>query len=154
MAWTQPPARSTRITKPLARALRGFTMIEVMITVAIVAILVSIALPSYSSVMLKLNRGAAAQFMMDIANKEEQVTLDLRGFTTTIGSGGLGLTPASDVAANYTFAVALSGNDCLGSSLSGPAYVITATAIGKQESDGSLCLDSRNNRTPAAKWGN
>ena len=132
----------------------GFTVVELLITVAIMAILVSIALPSYSNVMLKLNRTAAANFMMDIANKEEQITLDQRGFTATIGAGGLGLSATSDVAANYSFAVALTGNDCLGSSLSGPAYVITATAIGKQESDGSLCLDSRNNRTPAAKWGN
>jgi type IV pilus assembly protein PilE len=149
-----PAGSGTR--RPLCRhafALRGFTMIEMMITVAIVAILVSVALPSYSTVMVKLNRTTAAQFMMDIANKEEQTTLDLRGFTTTIGAGGLGLTATKDVAANYSFAVTLTGNDCLGNSLSGPGYVITATAIGSQASDGNLCLDSSNNRTPAAKWG-
>jgi len=132
---------------------RGFTMIEMLITVATIAILVSVALPSYSSVMLRLNRNAGERFMLDIANKQEQVILDLRAFTATIGSGGLGLAPTGDVAANYTFAVALTGNDCLGSSLSGPGYVITATAIGKQASDGNLCLDSRNNRTPTSKWG-
>jgi type IV pilus assembly protein PilE len=145
--------QTTTLPTGLAYALRGFTMIEVLITVAIITILISIALPSYSNVMLKLNRTAGQQFMMDIANKEEQTSLDLRGFTATIGNGGLGLTPTSDVAANYTFAVALTGNDCLGSSLSAPGYVITATAVGKQASDGSLCLDSRNNRTPATKWG-
>jgi type IV pilus assembly protein PilE len=131
---------------------RGFTLVELMITVAIVAILVSIALPSYSNVMLKLNRTAAANFMMDIANREEQITLDQRGYTATIGTGGLGLSATSDVATNYSFAVALTGNDCAGNSVSGPAYVITATAIGAQASDGNLCLDSRNNKTPAAKW--
>jgi len=133
--------------------MQGFTMVEMLITVAILAILVSIALPSYSNVMLKLNRTAAEQFMMDIANKEEQTTLDMRGFTATIGASGLGLTAAKDVAANYTFAVALTGNDCQGNALSGPAYVISATAIGAQASDGNLCLDSSNNRTPATKWG-
>ena len=153
MARKRTSARLTGTTGDRPGASRGFTMIEMMITVAIVAILVSIALPSYSNVMVKLNRSAAAQFMMDIANREEQTTLDMRGFTATIGSGGLGLSPSSDVAAGYTFSVALTGNDCLGNSLSGPAYVITATAIGTQAGDGNLCLDSRNNRTPAAKWG-
>jgi type IV pilus assembly protein PilE len=132
----------------------GFTLIEVMIAVAIVTILVSIALPSYSSVMLKLNRTAGQQFMLDIANREEQIVIDQRAFTITIGSGGLGLTPTRDVAANYTFAVALTGADCADVALSGPAYAIRATAIGSQANDGNLCLDSRNNKTPAAKWGN
>ena len=140
--------------RPTASDARGFTLIEIMIAVAIVTILVSIALPSYSSVMLKLNRTAGQQFMMDIANKEEQINIDQRAFTATIGSGGLGLVPTRDVAANYTFAVALTGNDCAGVALGGPGYAIRATAIGSQASDGNLCLDSRNNKTPAAKWGN
>jgi type IV pilus assembly protein PilE len=131
---------------------RGFTMIEMLIAIAIVAILASIALPSYSNVTLKVNRVTAEQFMLTIANKEEQTTATQSGFTATIGSGGLGLAPTADVAAHYTFAVALIGNDCLGNSLSGAAYVITATAIGSQASDGNICLDSRNNRAPAAKW--
>lgn len=148
MARTNPPHPSA------AASARGFTLIEVMIAVAIVTILVSIALPSYSSVMLKLNRTAGQQFMMDIANREEQIVIDQRAFTTTVGSGGLGLTPTRDVAANYTFAVALTGADCAGVALAGPGYAIRATAIGAQSNDGNLCLDSRNNKTPAAKWGN
>jgi len=135
-----------------ARADRGFTMIEVLIGVAIVAILVTVALPSYSSVTVRVNRSAAAQFLMDVANRQEQYMLDQRTYTATIGTGGLGMTPAKDVAANYTITAAVTGNDCAGNALSGPGYVITATASGGQVKDGNLCLDSRHNKTPSSKW--
>ena len=149
-----PPVAAGMPRRPQAigRGLRGFTMIEVLIVVAIVAILVTVALPSYSNVTVKVNRSAAAQFMMDVANREEQYVLDQRAYTATIGTGGLGLPVPKDVAANYTFTAAVTGNDCTGVALSGPGYVITATPTGSQVKDGSLCLDSRNNRTPAAKW--
>ena len=130
----------------------GFTLIELLVTVSIVAILVTVALPSYSSVTVRVNRSAAAQFLMDVANRQEQYMLDQRTYTATIGTGGLGLAPGKDVAANYTITAAVTGNDCAGNALSGPGYVITATATGGQARDGNLCLDSRHNKTPAAKW--
>ena len=131
----------------------GFTLVEMLISIAVVAILVSIALPSYSNAMLKLNRTSAEQFMLTIANKEEQTALLQNSFVQTIGAGGLGLAPMADLAATYTFAVALTGSDCAGTSLSGNGYVITATAVGAQAIDGNLCLDSRNQRAPSGKWG-
>ena len=134
---------------------KGFTLIEVMITVAIVAILTTIALPSYNNYLTKVNRTAAAQFMMDVANREEQYLLDQRSYTaiscTSTCSGSLNVKPEVAVATNYTVAAVLTGNDCLGNPVAGPSYVITATAIGSQAKDGNLCLDSRNNKTPAVK---
>src|SRR5262245_49255951 len=134
----------------------GFTLIEVMITVAIVAILTTLALPSYNNYLLRVNRTAAAQFMMDVANRQEQYILDQRSYTaiscTTTCTGSLNVRPEAAVATNYTVTAVLTGNDCLGNALAGPSYVITATAIGTQVKDGNLCLDSRNNKTPATKW--
>jgi type IV pilus assembly protein PilE len=153
MAHTCSSARSTATTGNGAAPPRGFTIIELIITVAVVAILASIAVPSYSGAMLRVNRLAAEQFMIDIANKEEQAALARNGFVTRIGPSGLGLVPSANLAANYTFAVALSGADCMGNSVSGAAYVITATAIGAQVPDGNLCLDSGNHRGPSGKWG-
>ena len=134
----------------------GFTLIEVMITVGIVAILTTIALPSYSNYMTRVNRSAATQFMSDVANRQEQYMLDQRSYAaitcTSTCTGSLGVTPPAEVTSTYTFAAVLTGNDCLGSALSGPSYVINATAIAAQAIDGSLCLDSRNNKSPTAKW--
>jgi type IV pilus assembly protein PilE len=132
--------------------LRGFTLLELMITVVVVAVLAAIALPSYRDTVIRGNRSAAKQFASDVANHEEQYLLDRRSYTSNYGSGGLGMTPPSEASANYTFSIATAGNNCLGNALTAPAYVITGTAVGAQASDGNLCLDNVGNRTPAAKW--
>ena len=135
------------------RRVRGFTLLELLITVAIVGILAAIALPSYAQYVIRANRTQAKQFMTDVANRQEQYLLDQRSYAGAIGSGGLGMTPPSETFGLYTFATAAGGNDCLGAALPAPGYTITATATGGQASDGGLCLDSVNNKTPAAKWG-
>jgi type IV pilus assembly protein PilE len=130
----------------------GFTLIELVIAVAIVGTLAAIALPAYTQQILRANRAQAKQFIEDIANREEQYLLDQRLYTATIGSGGLGMTPPQETAGRYTFAAAAGGNDCLGVALPTPGYSITATAIGAQASDGNLCLDSVNHKIPTDKW--
>jgi type IV pilus assembly protein PilE len=131
---------------------RGFTLLELVTVVAIVGILAAIALPSYNSYIIRANRSQAKQALQDIANREEQYRLDVRSYTATLGSGGLGYTPGSDVAVNYAFSAATTGNDCNGNAVVAPAYVLTATAQGNQLSDGNLCLDSQGNKTPTDKW--
>src|SRR5215471_7244362 len=141
------------LTRP-ARECIGFTLLELVITVAIVAVLAAIALPSYSNYVLRANRAQAKQFMGDVANREEQYLADQRTYTAVIGPGGLGTTQPTETTDSYTFAVAIAGSDCLGAVLPPRGYTITATAIGGQENDGDLCFDSLNQKTPAAKWTN
>jgi type IV pilus assembly protein PilE len=127
-----------------------------MMTLAIVAILSTIALPSYSNYLARVNRSAAANFMMDLANRQEQYLIDQRTYAaftcSTTCTGALGINPDATVGTHYTFAAVTAGNDCLGVALAGPSFVITATPIGSQLRDGALCVDSRNNKTPATKW--
>ena len=66
---------------------QGFTLIELMIAVAVVGILAGIAWPSYKYYVMRANRSAAQQFMLDIANREEQFMLDARSYAT--GSSAL-----------------------------------------------------------------
>lgn len=121
------------------------TLIELMTVVVIIGILAAIVYPSYESYVIRANRSAAQQFMMTIANREEQYVLDARAYTNVIGSGGLNLTTPAETSGRYTFAVTLTDGPP-------PGYTITATATGAQTSDGALTLDSNGTKTPADKW--
>jgi type IV pilus assembly protein PilE len=80
-----------------------------MITVAIVAILATIAYPSYSQYIARSNRAAAESFMLDVANKQEQYRLDARQYASSLATlygvaSDAAATP-SDVSKHYTVAV-------------------------------------------------
>jgi type IV pilus assembly protein PilE len=137
-------ASHTRLNRRFQPA--GFTLIELMIVVAVVGILAGIAWPSYRSYVIRSNRSAVQQFMLDIANREEQYMLDARSYAT--GSSALttlNVAVPTPVSPNYTITV---------TAVAGPpvGYLIKATAIGSQASDGILTLSSAGAKTPASKW--
>jgi type IV pilus assembly protein PilE len=122
---------------------QGFSLIELMIVVTIIAILAGIAYPSYSSYVIRANRAVAEQFMLNVAQRQEQYFLDARGYATSLAQ--LNLTAPQETTGKYTFAIALNAGPP-------PTFTVTATAIGSQLSDGNLTLDSVGNKTPPGKW--
>lgn len=124
----------------------GFTLIELMITVVMVAILASIALPNYNEYVIRSNRTAAQSEMMDIANREQQFMLADRGYAdkTTLESSGYTL--PTGVAAKYTYTVTVNN------AATPPTFTITFTPTGSQTVDGVLTLDGQGVKTPATKW--
>lgn len=133
----------------------GFTLIELMVTVAIVAILAAVAIPSYQQYVMRGKRAAAQAQMMEIANRQQQYFLANRAYAdkNTLQSNGYAL--PGEVSASYGYDIALDkvlDASCAVVATTVPSFVITFNATGGQQSDGNLTLSSEGVKCPAGKW--
>jgi type IV pilus assembly protein PilE len=128
----------------MQRSRRGFTLIELMVACAIVAILAAVAYPSYLSHVRKSARASAKAQMMDIANREQQFLLANRAYVDYSQLQTSGYSLPTDVSARYTPTVAVASTP--------PAFTVTFTPFGGQAADGALTLSSDGTRLPADKW--
>lgn len=121
------------------RSARGFTLIELMITVTVVAILAAIAIPSYNAYVIRSHRSAARACLMEAAQFME------RHYTTAMTYVGAASPPAvacrTDVSERYT--IALSGTP------TATAYTVSATPTARQNDPtcGTLTLNQAGART-------
>ena len=58
----------------------GFTLIELMMVIVIVAVLTMIAYPAYQSFTVKANRAEAQSYLMDVAQKQQLYFNDTRTY--------------------------------------------------------------------------
>jgi len=121
----------------------GFTLVELLIVVAIIGILSAIAFPSYQNYVMRGRRTAAENLVMEIASKEQQYILDARQYTSTIGATGLNIPSRDDwtcaatcVNSYYTVSVAVDNT------ATPPTFAILATAQGSQVSDGNITYNN------------
>lgn len=129
----------------------GFSLIELMIVVAIVAILAAIAVPSYTTYIAKTNRKAAEGCMAEYANyMERYYTTNLRYDQTAATPAVANSLPVMNCSAqtsssyNYTLVAAALTT----STFTVQAAPVTNSAQAKRDTCGTLTLDQAGNRTP------
>ncbi len=128
---------------------RGFSLIELMIVVAIIGIIAAVAYPSYVNSVTRSFRSEGQQWLQDFAQRNEQFFLDRRAYATALGNGANQLPmafpePGTETNLRYDAPVitAVAGPPagyiaCLQPLAGGP---IAGAA------DGGLCIDSNGQR--------
>ncbi|HEY8878147.1 MAG TPA: type IV pilin protein [Roseateles sp.] len=126
---------------------RGFTMIELMIVVAIVGILAAVAVPQYKDYVRRGSLPEAFSQLADYRVKMEQYYQDNRNYGTTScadvtgGPSWSNFTPTS--APNFTYSCSLGSGTSAGQN-----YTITATGrTGKASAGHVFTIDQSNAQT-------
>ena len=130
------------------RRISGMTLIELMMVMAIVAILVAIALPSYQRYLARGIRSQGQQFLMDLAQAQEQFFLDQRSYAIDLGAGPglLNRTIPPEITAQYVLTQPFNVNNAA----TPPTFmlVLTPNAGGTMATngDGALIINNLQQR--------
>ncbi len=144
---------------PLTMASSGFTLIELLVTLAIVSVLATIAVASYTSQVQKSRRTDARSALLDLAGREEKLFSTTNAYSAAasdLGYGAVGTPwPIPVGSGYYNVSVAVPNPPV--------SYLITATAVNSQVSDTdcvSLSVDQTGAQTSTGTgtaptcWGN
>lgn len=138
---------------------RGFTLIELMVTVAVVAILAAIAFPSYQEQIRKTRRTDGKSKLLELVQREERFFTQNNTYTTDFtqlfngASSSVTATTAMSDNGYYQITIA-SGVGGVGTIAN--VYTLTATPQTPQDSDtkcANLTLSSTNVKSASGPLG-
>ena len=127
----------------LMKSQRGLTLIELLVTIVIVGVLASIAIPSYTNYMVRARRADGKVALEQLRASQEMFRAERGSYSTNllqlVTSWGV-----PNVSGDY--AILLNSSSANG--FTGQAQPNKA----RQLSDGSLFIDQSGTKTPADKW--
>jgi type IV pilus assembly protein PilE len=131
-----------------SRAQSGFTLIELMIVIAVIGILAAVAMPSYRDYIRRGQVTEAGVFLSDYRVKAEQYYQDYKNYGTANCFDGANAPSwanlATSKAKNFTFTCLLNGTT---------GYILTATGSGGQAFGHSYTIDQNNLQTTTSFMG-
>lgn len=110
----------------------GFTLIELMITLVVVAILAAIAYPLYEHQIEESRRTDARTALLELASREERYFATNNAYTQNADSLGYGNNNWPVVIGSGYYEISVSNVD---NGANPPSYLLTAQALGTQLSD-------------------
>ena len=128
---------------------RGFSLVELMAVVVILAVMVTVALPAYQGYVARANQAMAQSYLLDAAQMQQLYFNDTRRYASD--SDQLNSDIPDRVAANYAVAFSVSSvlplrfeivaipSNC-GAPADGESYIDDVAC------DGELYIDNENNR--------
>jgi type IV pilus assembly protein PilE len=137
-----------------AARMAGFTLVELMVSILVATILITIAVPSYTNQIRQSRRTEARTALLDLAQREERYMSTNSSYTTVpanLGYGGVAAFPVTMSDNFYSLSVCVSATlPCTGAAATGSAFLLTATAVNGQAKDttcATLSVDSQGNQT-------
>jgi type IV pilus assembly protein PilE len=139
--------RGTR--KTIWQRAHGFSLIEVLVVVSVIALLATIAYPAYQDQIRKTHRSQAKAALADAVARQEQFFLNNKTYTQNLDASGLHIASTTE-GGFYVIQVAAPTGAC-------PidrCYQIEAQPQASQTADvcGTLTVTSQGTRTPAGCW--
>lgn len=127
----------------MPKAMKGFTLIELMIVLTILGIISMVAFPSYQEYVRRGERTAAMTFVSEIAQRQEVVFNNTRAYADSLSA--LGLTLPSKMAQTYQ-SPSISRVQAAAGTVPSYTIVLTPTTSGIMKNDGSLVYCSSGQR--------
>jgi type IV pilus assembly protein PilE len=141
--------------------LKGFTLIELMIVVAVIGVLAAVALPSYRQYIIRAARIEAQTELLELAGLQEKIFLNSNVYVFRVtapytgtcgtgnpcdGTGGLGRATGTTKDGKYTLSLVDATDTVMTATAQTFVLKATPTAGGTQVGDGAMSITESGRR--------